>query len=224
MRPTDGWSFFGQPRRNDWTRAQPMWSMSHVRKTCLLLSVVLLVGSMLSGAQAAAESVLVRDNAFEPTNTKAVVGQGVVWATGASTAESHNVREDRKIFYSGRPFDVEFTYRRVFSAGTFHYFCERHGFRRGGMDGTVKVPVMLETAPAGPDFTVKWATSASNTGTKYTIQYKIGSGAWKTWKSATSALKATFGSADAGKRYTFRAKSLKGDAASKWSPVASLTA
>ncbi len=200
-----------------------MWSMSHMKRAWLLLLVALLAGSLLSGAQAAAQSVLVRDNAFEPASTKAVVGQAVIWATGASTAEPHNVREDRKIFYSGRPFEVEFTYRRVFSAGTFHYFCERHGFRRGGMDGTVKVPVTLATAPAGPDFTVKWATSASNTGTKYTIQYKIASGAWKTWKSSTSALKATF-SADAGARYTFRARSLKGDAASKWSPVALLTA
>ncbi len=200
-----------------------MWSMNQVRKTSLFLSVLLLVGGIVSGAYAAAESVLVSDNKFDPDNTNAVVGQAVIWATGPSTSRAHNVREDRKIFYSGTPFDVEFTYRRVFSAGTFHYFCESHGYRRGGMDGIVKVPVTLATAPTGPDFTVKWATSASNTGTKYTIEYKIGSGAWKTWKSATSARQATFGLAEAGKRYTFRAMSLKGDAASKWSPVASIT-
>lgn len=194
-----------------------------MRKIGWLLAGLVLMGGLVTAAQAAPRQVLVRDDVFEPANTKAVVGQTVEWTTAASATDTHNVREDRKIFYSGPAFDTEFTYSRVFSAGTFHYFCERHGFRRGGMDGTVKVPVELAGAPSGPDFTVKWAASATNTGTKFAVQYKIGSGAWKTWKSSTRALKATFGLAEAGKRYTFRAKSMKGDAASKWSPVASIS-
>ena len=195
-----------------------------MRRMCLLLSALVLVGGMVSGARAAAESVLVSDNRFEPANTSAVVGQAVVWTAGASTSRAHNVREDRKIFYSGPAFDVEFTFRRVFSAGTFHYFCEQHGFRRGGMDGTVYVPVELADAPIGPEFTVTWATSASNTGSKFTIQYRIGSGEWETWKSSTQARKAPFDLAEIGTRYSFRAKSIRGDDESKWSPIASITA
>lgn len=195
-----------------------------MRKVCLLLTALMLVGGVVSGAYAADESVVISDNKFDPDNTSAVVGQAVVWTTGASTSRAHNVREDRKIFYSGPAHEVEFTYRRVFSAGTFHYFCEQHGFRRGGMDGTVYVPVALADEPIGPEFTVTWATSASNTGSKFTIQYRIGSGEWKTWKSSTRARKATFDLAEIGKRYSFRAKSIRGDDESKWSPIASIAA
>lgn len=195
-----------------------------MRKVGLLLTALALVGGVVSGAYAADESVLVSDNKFDPENTNAIVGQAVVWATGASTSRAHNVREDRKIFYSGPAFDVEFTYRRVFSAGTFHYFCEQHGFRRGGMDGTVYVPVALADDPIGPEFTVTWATSTSNTGSKFTIQYRVGSGEWKAWKSSTRARNATFDLAEIGKRYSFRAKSIRGDDESKWSPIASIAA
>lgn len=195
-----------------------------MRKLVLLGVLVALGAALFPAAHAAPLSVSARDNAFEPAHTKARIGQEVVWTNAASAQDAHNVREDRKIFYSGFAGSIELSFSRVFSAGTFHYFCERHGFRGGGMDGTVKVPVKLLAAPTGPNFTVAWATSASNTGSKYRIHYRIGSGKWKTWKSATSALRATFKSAIADKRYTFRAKSLKGDAASKWSPGVSVTA
>ncbi len=183
---------------------------------------VTLTATALSVAHAAPVSVLVRDNAFEPATALATVGQKVVWATGSSTRRSHNVRQDDMLFYSGFP-TTDFTFRRVFSAGTFDYYCEIHGSRSRGMDGSVKVPAKLSAAPAGPDFLVVWATSESNTGTRFTVQYKIGTSAWKTWKDAASARKATFGQAEPGTRYSFRAKSLKNGEASKWSPVASIT-
>lgn len=194
-----------------------------IRKLVLVVLVAVLSAALFPPAHAASIAVTARDNAFEPANIKAKIGQEVVWTNADSAQEAHNVREDRKIFYSGTAFDVQLSYSRVFSAGTFHYFCERHGFRGGGMDGTVKVPVKLAAAPSGPNFTVAWATGASNTGSKYTIRYRIGSGVWKTWRSGTSARTATFKGAVAGKRYTFRAKSLKGDASSKWSPPISIT-
>ncbi|MBA2726312.1 MAG: hypothetical protein H0U53_10015 [Actinobacteria bacterium] len=194
-----------------------------MRRLHAVISVVILLGSLALPAGAAAESVTVRDNAFDPATTKATVGQTVVWETGSTTSDSHNVREDGKIFYSGPP-DSGFTFKRVFSAGTFHYFCEVHGFRGGGMDGTVKVPVKLLDAPSGSDFTVVWATSSSNTGTRYTVQYRVGSGVWKNWKTKVTVGKATFTQGSSGTRYSFRAKSLKGDAESKWSPVISTSA
>ena len=194
-----------------------------IRKLVLVLLVAVLSAALFPVSHAASIAVTARDNAFEPDRVRARIGQEVVWTNAASAQEAHNVREDHKIFYSGTAFDIDLSFSRVFSAGTFHYFCERHGFRRGGMDGTVKVPVKLSAAPSGPNFTVAWATGASNTGSKYTVHYRVGSGAWKTWKAGTSARSATFKGAVSGKRYTFRAKSLKGDAASKWSPLASIT-
>ena len=195
-----------------------------MRKLVPLLFACVFGAALLPVARAATVTVTARDNAFEPANTKVSIGQQVTWTNASSASAAHNVREDRKIFYSGLANSTDFSYSRVFSAGTFHYFCETHGWRGGGMDGTVKVPVKLSAAPAGANFTVAWATASSNTGSKYTVQYRIGSGAWKTWKSSTSAVDATFTGADAGKRYTFRAKSQQGDAASKWSPVVSITA
>ena len=192
-------------------------------RVLVLSALAAVVAGLMSAAYGAPVSVVVSDDVFEPGKIRAAVGQKVEWTTASSATDAHNVREDRKIFYSGPAFDTEFTYSRVFSAGTFHYFCERHGFRRGGMDGTVKVPVALTAAPRGPDFTVRWAASDSNTGSRYAVQYKIGSGSWENWKSSTRAVKATFGLAEPDKRYTFRAKSMKGDAASKWSPVASIS-
>ncbi|HWC13488.1 MAG TPA: hypothetical protein VG929_02695 [Actinomycetota bacterium] len=186
-----------------------------------LPAAALLLAALVTPVNAAAVSIQVQDNKFDPAVTPASVGQTVVWASAASTNDLHNVREDHKIFYSGRPYEIDFTFKRVFSAGTFGYFCERHGFRGGGMDGTVRVPVKLARAGAG-DVTVVWATDASNTGTKFTVQYRIGSGSWRPWKSAVSARKATF-PGKPGTRYAFRAKSLKGTAASAWSPVASIT-
>ena len=191
---------------------------------CRLMTVLVtavLLAALTSPVGAAAQTVQVLDNSFEPAITKAVVGQAVVWETTSSTSDLHNVREDRKIFYSGRPEQIDFTFKRVFSAGTFGYFCERHGFRGGGMDGTVKVPVKLTRATAG-DVSVVWATDASNTGTKFTVQYRVGSGSWRPWKSAVSIRKARF-PGQPGTRYAFRAKSLRGTAASNWSPVASIT-
>lgn len=180
--------------------------------------------ALLNVAEAASTSVAVRDNFFDPARTKVKVGDRIVWKTGSSNSDAHNVREDNKIFYSGSPDRLQFSFERVFSAGTFHYYCEIHGFRGGGMDGMVKVPVKLGAAPSGPAFTVVWASSGSNTGSRYTIQHKVGSGSWKTWKSRTSLRKATFRSAVVGKRYTFRAKSIQGDAESRWSPPSSLNA
>lgn len=195
-----------------------------MRRLRAVILVVTLLGPLALPAGATAESVAVRDNAFDPSTTKVTVGQTVSWETGSTTSGVHNVREAHKIFYSGPADSAEFTFKRVFSAGTFHYFCERHGYRGGGMDGTVKVPVKLSDEPAGPDFTVVWATSGSNTGTRYTVQYRAGSGVWKKWKTNVSGGKGTFTQGSSGTRYTFRAKSLKGDADSEWSPVTSTSA
>lgn len=190
-------------------------------ETAALVSSALLVVALAAPVSAASETIQVLDNRFQSSVTNASVGQQVVWATTAATSDLHNVSEDRKIFYSGRADQIAFTFKCVFSAGTFGYFCERHGFRGGGMSGTVKVPVKLARAGGG-DVTVVWAAGTSNTGTKFTVQSRIGSGSWRPWKSAVSARKATF-SGQPGTRYAFRAKSLKGTAASKWSPVASIT-
>ena len=191
----------------------------------------------MSSVIAATKDVDVVDRRFVQDNISVAVGDIVHWTT-AGTQEGHNVREDGKrsngtnggtpIFNSGRETDF-IDFKMTFSAGTFHYYCRIHGTPNGGMDGTIKVPVKLAAKPSGPNFTVMWATSATQTGSKFDVQFRIGSASWHDWHKGTAALKGVFGAAgtpaDAalGTKYSFRARSHKGDAVSKWSPVGNFT-
>jgi hypothetical protein len=95
------------------------------------------------------------------------------------------------------------------------------------MIGFVKVPVTVTAAPLGRPFTVRWALSGTDTGSSWDVQFRIGGGAWRNWKTDTTALRAVFGKDNRpvhvknGKRYSFRARSMAGSAASRWSPVKS---
>lgn len=197
-----------------------------------LLLGAALVGLLLLPVEvgAATKQVGVRDNFFDPDVTKVGVGDVVVWHN-PGTQEPHNVRQDWTLFYSGDTVSAG-DYQVRFSAGNFHYFCETHGGRRSGMDGRVQVPVEVTGGPAGPAFTVTWATSASKTGSRFDVQYRVGAGDWRDWHKNTTKFKGTFGDggspqvAAPGTRYRFRARSQKGSVAkavSDWSPVASFT-
>lgn len=179
---------------------------------------------------AATKQVGVRDRSYDPDKTSVRVGDVVTWQN-AGSADPHNVRQDRLLFRSGDP-ELKMDYSVRFSAGTFHYFCEIHGGPRSGMDGKVFVPVTTAAAPAGPTFSVIWATSATRSGSRFDVQYRIGSGDWRTWHQDTRRFKGTFGDGGSpevavpGTRYRFRARSQKGSmakAVSDWSPVVSFT-
>jgi plastocyanin len=181
----------------------------------------------LSSLSAATKDVEVVDRAFQPKITQASVGDVVHWSTEGGTGEGHNVREAHKLFYSGR--DTDFIdFKATFSAGTFEYWCEIH--RQSGMKGTVKVPAKLSAGPAGKAFTVQWASGATNTGSKYDVQYRIGGGAWRTWVTGTAATKKVFGANSApidvepGTKYGIRVRSRKAADKSDWSPAAAFTA
>src|SRR5215204_5177771 len=87
--------------------------------------------------------VEVGDNFFKPKAVTKTVGTGDVhwrWGTNGRTLFRHNVRQDKKLFYSGRLTESNpdgFTVTP--SAGKFHYYCELHGSLSGGMAGTLKV-------------------------------------------------------------------------------------
>lgn len=194
-----------------------------------LLSVALL-GLLLvpTAAPAAIKKIGVRDKAFSPDALRVAVGDTVNWVNPGSQA-GHNVRENGRIFYSGDPVTA-MNYSVIFSAGTYHYFCELHGTKRRGMDGVVRVPVTISSGPTGLPFTVSWASGATETGSKFDIEYRIGSGSWTKWKAGTRSFKGVFGSRAApvavsrGTKYSFRARSARGSrATSFWSPVVAFT-
>ena len=201
-----------------------------VQRVLLALCAVALLAS--NAVAATTKHVQVRDSFFDPKSVSAKVGDTVHWSN-EGTQKGHSVLAKGGLFSSGRDSTV-FEFEQVMSAGTFLYRCRIHGtFPSGGgvkgMGGTVKVPVTVGSAPAGPSSTVTWATGASTSGSSYDVQYKVGSGSWRFWMRDVSATKGVFGqsgkpiAAQSGTKYSFRARSRKGSSASGWSPVASIT-
>lgn len=170
------------------------------------------------------QDVVYSDNAFAPTSLAVRVTTEVDWRRAPGSLNQHNVREDHGVFRSGAPSNQPFQMVRVFSAGTFRYYCEVHGSITGGMRGQIRVPVSISSTPSGAPFTVRWAAYGTTTGTRWDVQYRIGDGSWRSWKSTTSAFSAVFGAKDSPKRvrsgttYGIRARSRNGNAASDWSP------
>jgi hypothetical protein len=165
---------------------------------------------------------------------RVAVGDSVHWFRAPDSTGPHNIREDGRLFWSGRSTDGPIDFTAVFSAGSFHYYCSTHGYPlevdKDGMEGFVRVPVSLSRLPSGLPFTVRWAVDASETGRAYDVQFRVGSGSWRTWKKDATNNGGVFGREAKpvrvrdGVRYSFRARSQDGPNASGWSPVTSITA
>jgi plastocyanin len=188
------------------------------------------LGAVLTGLLATSVSAATTDveateaKTFSPSAVATTAGNSVHWFGTPGGAEEHSVRQDAGIFDSGVP-QSGLSYTRNFSAGTFPYHCEKH--RDQGMVGQVAVAPQALTAPTGLPFTVRWATSASNTGTRFDVQYRIGTGTWRNWALNTQARSMVFGRNNVpvrlarGKTYSFRVVSRLGTSRSGLSPVKS---
>lgn len=180
------------------------------------------------GFAAATIEVKVDDDEFVSRTVKTSVGSSVHWSRAAGSDNDHNISQNNGIFSSGAPTDGAINFTKTFSAGTFAYRCDVHG---SDMSGTVKVKPKISPAPRRKPFTVTWANASTNTGTAFDVRYKVGSGAYKTWKNNTSASKAVFGKGGSpvnvrsGKTYTFQVRSQTSNTAvSGWSPASSFKA
>jgi plastocyanin len=187
-----------------------------------------LTGLMATSVSAATTNVEATElKTFSPRAVATTMGNSVHWFGTAGGAEEHSVRQDAGVFDSGAP-QVGLNYTRNFSAGTFGYHCEKHGDQ--GMVGQVAVKPKVLAGPTGLAFTVQWAAASSNTGNRFDVQYRVGSGAWRNWLNDTSARSAVFGTRSRpvrlvrGKTYSFRVWSQAGTARSGASPVQSFRA
>jgi plastocyanin len=195
-----------------------------------LVAVVLMSLALVVAVPASAGTteIAIHDNYFSPDTRRVDVGGSVRWFRAADSNGFHNVREDGWLFESGDPTGDPIDYSVAFSAGTFHYFCETHGGPLGGMDGFIRVPVSIDRPPEGLPFTVRWATGVSATGSAFDVQFRVGSGRWRTWKTDATKNKGVFGKDGRpmrvrdGVRYSFRARSQDGPNVSRWSPVVSI--
>jgi plastocyanin len=193
-----------------------------------VMALVALAFLVPGSVGAATRQVVIADNSFTPKRVNVSVGDLVRWARDGGAFGDHNVRQlnRRPLFYSGAPTsNPAFTFRRRFSAGGFPYKCDLHG--RQVMGGVVNVPVAIGRAPAGLNFGVRWATGRTNTGTRFDVQFRVGSGKWRAWWTNTKTKAGVFGRGGRpvkvtnAKRYSFRARSQKKRSESKWSPVKS---
>lgn len=178
---------------------------------------------------AATKGVKVADSFFNPKKVGVRVGDSVRWTAASASSEAHNVREKRKLFYSGSV-RTNIDFRRSFSAGTFAYYCELH-VSTDGMRGVVKVPVTVSATPQSLPFTVRWATATTKTGGKYDVHFRVGtSKKWRNWKTNVTTASAVFGKGKKpvavvnGKKYSFRARSKNKQGPSLWSPARSFRA
>jgi plastocyanin len=196
------------------------------------LTVVIVAAGLVLPALAfarAATTIQVKNNLFSPRTppTRSFQhGASFQW-TRAGSGNPHNVRQDAGLFRSGNPAAGPFSFTISASAGTYHYYCEIHGSPTGGMDGVVKVRPAFNAAPAGNPFTLIWADPSTNTGKAFDVRYKVGSGAFKTWKTDTTQFQAVFGRnmkpvpVMPGTRYQFQARSEQAgnhSRVSSWSP------
>lgn len=140
------------------------------------------------------------NNEFDPDLIGTGLGDNNLawrWDDDGTTNRKHNVRQDDKLFYSGRPTDNRDPFVRSVSAGSFRYYCERHGGPGGqGMAGKIIVSPSSDGIPTDDTVPIHWAIDQSTTGDQYDVRFRVESGDWRTWKRNTAQRRGVFGKND----------------------------
>jgi len=198
-----------------------------------LVGAAVLTATLATVAQAGPPPTLikVKDDKFKPADGSQLVDSSTTWDWADSVEDEHNVREDQKLFYSGQPTsDVSTQFFKRVSAGTYHYYCEEHGSRHGGMDGTMRVRPSVLGSVTDDEFPVTWA-DLPEVEAQFDVRFKVGDGNWKNWRKNTTSATAIFGNADdpvdvePGRTYRVQARTEKAgtDKQSDWSPKLKVT-
>jgi hypothetical protein len=83
--------------------------------------------------------------------------------------------------------------------------------RHGDTLGACPLPAVI-AAPQGLPFTIRWATAGSKSSRRFDVQYRVGTGRWRTWTSDTTATRHVFGvkarpvRVSSGRNYSFRVR------------------
>jgi plastocyanin len=109
---------------------------------------------------------------------------------------------------------------QLLAAGAYAYHCNIHSY----MHGVVRVPILVSPrhGTGMTNFTIRLA-SATRSGFTFDVQRKIGSGAWKTWKTAVRSRIVTFRHGPGTYRFRSRLHKVANGATSGWSPPARIT-
>jgi plastocyanin len=200
----------------------------------LVISATAALLALPAVAGAAPREINANDDFFSPSKPAArnfQAGGSFHWSRGAGSIDSHNIRQDDKLFRSGDPVSGPINFSINASAGSYHYYCELHGSRHGGMSGVVKVrPRAVPDSVAG-EVLVRWADSNTNTGSRFDVRYRVDHRKWKLWKNDTRKLQGRFGHNDRPVNFNLNRHTYKIEARSErrqvskrsdWSPALTL--
>lgn len=173
-------------------------NLQSMRRVGILTAAIAAAALLVPGsASAGFGTMAVLDDEFEFPNEEAGIGGGVFsWAWDDSIQNEHSVRQDNKIFTSGPPTD---NIDEVFGpmelpAGKYHYYCQVHGSKNGGMDGLIRITPSVDT-PMGGETNLQWAfpDDGIRVGDRWDVRYRVNDGEWKPWLKNTKKIKGVFG-------------------------------
>ena len=138
----------------------------------------------LAAASARSRSM---DDSFQPEDASAQTrGERRLELGRSRTRTSTTCVQDRRLFRSGSPTQVDDDFALELSAGTFPYHCVDHGGPgRSGMSGVLRIAPEGEAfRRRGPitSFQVTWASETTNTGDRFDVDYRVRNGKWEPWK------------------------------------------
>jgi plastocyanin len=165
----------------------------------LIISATAVALALPAAAGAAPREIDIGDNFFSPKKPPARnfrAGPSFRWSRAGGSNGDHNIRQDDRLFRSGDPTTGPINFPINASAGSYHYYCEIHGSRQGGMAGRVKVRPVALTDHAIGEIEVEWADSNTDTGSRFDVRYRVDQRKWKTWKNDTPKFHAAFGHND----------------------------
>jgi len=172
----------------------------------------------------AVTQVTIQDFSFTPASLKVAQGTSVVWHYDISGSTHHTSTQNAPLVLwdtgnltPGQTSAVV----PVQAAGTYPYHCAVHP----SMTGKVVVPLLIApmSGTTATTFTLTLA-AASQTGFTFDIQKKVGTNAWKTWKTGVTGLTVTFKPATTGTfRFRSRLHKTANGATSGYSPIKALT-
>src|SRR5262249_55503324 len=106
------------------------------------------------------------------------------------------------------------------TAGTFAYHCAIHPFMHGSVG--VRMKTDRTSGTTSDVFHISWATGLITPGHGYDVQYRKGSGTWKTWFSNTTQQQGSWSPPSSG-NWSFRSRSRQSSTVSGYSPLLKVT-
>jgi plastocyanin len=194
------------------------------------LATALIAGGLALGvalpAQAATKSISIVNTSvgFDPDPVSGAEGTTFAWTNNDSVTTHTSTQDSPLALWNTGNISPGVTKTvTVASAGAYPYHCNIHPF----MTGTVRVPIKVSatTGHVGDSFTITMATTNATGTFVYDVQERVGSGSWKSFKTAVTARTAPF-KAPATGTFSFRSRlrnTAVANAASGWSPKKTIT-